>query len=78
MRYKPGHKQATRDRIIAAAGRLFRERGYEATGVDAIMAEAGLTLEEWRKQTGAELLASASITQKIIEGPQSWHVVRFP
>lgn len=43
MRYKPEHKQETRDRIIAAAGRLFRSHGYKATGVDAIMAEAGLT-----------------------------------
>lgn len=43
MRYTPEHKQATRGRIMAAAGRLFRRHGYEATGVDAIMAEAGLT-----------------------------------
>ena len=43
MRYKPQHKQETRGRIVNAAGRLFRAHGYEATGVDAIMAEAGLT-----------------------------------
>jgi TetR/AcrR family transcriptional repressor of nem operon len=43
MRYKPEHKQATRDRIVAAAGRLFRRQGYQGTGVDAIMSEAGLT-----------------------------------
>jgi TetR/AcrR family transcriptional regulator, transcriptional repressor for nem operon len=33
----------TRGRIIEAAGRLFRERGIDAVGVDAVMREAGLT-----------------------------------
>ncbi|HJS84299.1 MAG TPA: helix-turn-helix domain-containing protein, partial [Acetobacteraceae bacterium] len=33
----------TRARIIEAAGRLFRERGIDAVGLDAIMHEAGLT-----------------------------------
>lgn len=33
----------TRARIIEAAGRLFRERGIDAVGVDAVMHEAGLT-----------------------------------
>lgn len=43
MRYKPDHKEATRNRIRTAAAELFRKHGYEATGVDTIMAEAGLT-----------------------------------
>ncbi len=33
----------TRARIVEAAGRLFRERGIDAVGVDAVMHEAGLT-----------------------------------
>ena len=43
MRYAKGHREETRKRIVAAAGRLFREHGYEGVGVDAIMAEVGLT-----------------------------------
>ena len=37
------HKERTRARILAAAGRVFRRQGYAATAVDAVMAEAGLT-----------------------------------
>jgi TetR/AcrR family transcriptional repressor of nem operon len=43
MRYSSQHKQETRRKIIEAAGRLFRERGYNGVGVDAVMAEVGLT-----------------------------------
>ena len=43
MRYSARHKAETRQRILEAAGRLFRERGYNGVGVDAVMAEVGLT-----------------------------------
>jgi hypothetical protein len=57
----------------------IRQRGIQYAVVSQFrLAEAGLTLEEWRKRTGAELLASTNITQKLAEGPQSWHVMRFP
>jgi AcrR family transcriptional regulator len=43
MPYSREHKERTRARIIDAASRLFRRRGYQDTGVDALMGEAGLT-----------------------------------
>lgn len=43
MRYAKDHKAETKRRILTAAARLFRECGYDGVGVDAIMAEAGLT-----------------------------------
>lgn len=43
MRYLPGHKQATRRRILDAAADLFRRHGYEGVGVQDIMKAAGLT-----------------------------------
>ncbi|WP_343717535.1 TetR/AcrR family transcriptional regulator [Inquilinus sp.] len=43
MRYSKDHKQETRQRIIRTAARRFREDGVEATGVAALMADAGLT-----------------------------------
>jgi AcrR family transcriptional regulator len=43
MRYSVQHKKQTRDKILEAASKLFRERGYNGVGVDAVMAEAGLT-----------------------------------
>jgi TetR/AcrR family transcriptional regulator, transcriptional repressor for nem operon len=43
MRYTKGHKQATRERILEAAGRRFKEDGIDGAGVAAVMSDAGLT-----------------------------------
>jgi AcrR family transcriptional regulator len=43
MRYSKDHKQATRHRIIEAAGRRFKEDGIDGAGVAAVMSDAGLT-----------------------------------
>lgn len=43
MRYQPEHKQEARARMIEAAGRGFRRRGYGGIGVDGLAKEAGVT-----------------------------------
>jgi AcrR family transcriptional regulator len=43
MRYDKDHKQATRQRILEAAGRRFKQDGIDGTGVAAVMSDAGLT-----------------------------------
>jgi TetR/AcrR family transcriptional regulator, transcriptional repressor for nem operon len=43
MRYKKGHKDATRQHIIDVASGEFRAHGVAAAGLAGIMAEAGLT-----------------------------------
>jgi TetR/AcrR family transcriptional repressor of nem operon len=43
VRYARGHKQQTRRRIVEAAARSFRGRGYRGAGVDQVMDAAGLT-----------------------------------
>ena len=43
MRYGKDHKQATRRRILEAAGRRFKQDGIDGAGVAAVMADAGLT-----------------------------------
>jgi AcrR family transcriptional regulator len=43
MRYGKDQKQATRQRIVEAAGRRFKEDGIDSAGVAAVMSDAGLT-----------------------------------
>src|SRR5436305_6170189 len=43
MRYSKDHKQATRQRILEAAGRRFKRDGIDASGVAGVMSDAGLT-----------------------------------
>jgi AcrR family transcriptional regulator len=43
MRYEKGRKDATRRRIMDVAAERFRSEGVAATGLAAIMSEAGLT-----------------------------------
>jgi AcrR family transcriptional regulator len=43
MRYSQDHKQATRRRILEAAGRRFKQDGIDGAGVATLMSDAGLT-----------------------------------
>src|SRR5436190_23951246 len=43
MRYSKDHKQATRQRILEAAGRRFKQDGIDGAGVAAVMSDSGLT-----------------------------------
>src|SRR5437773_10386619 len=43
VRYGKEHKQATRRRIIEAAGRRLKQDGIDGAGVATLMADAGLT-----------------------------------
>src|SRR2546430_12127402 len=42
-RYGKGHKQATRQRIIEAAGGRLKRDGVHGSGIATLMADAGLT-----------------------------------
>lgn len=44
MRYGPEHNDATRERILEVASRLFREHGVAAVGLAKVMGEADLTV----------------------------------
>ena len=43
MRYSPEHKDSTRARLLKATGAIVKKNGFAATGVDGLMATAGLT-----------------------------------
>lgn len=43
MRYASTHKQATRDKLLESSCAIAKQDGFEATGIDALMAAIGLT-----------------------------------
>jgi TetR/AcrR family transcriptional regulator, transcriptional repressor for nem operon len=43
MRYSSTHKARAREQILAAAEKILRLRGLDGVGIDAVMAEAGMT-----------------------------------
>lgn len=43
VRYPSGHKEKTREQIVGAAARAFREEGVAAVSVPELMGRAGLT-----------------------------------
>jgi len=43
MRYAPGHKEQTRERIVSAAARRFRTKGTEGASVNDLMRDLRLT-----------------------------------
>jgi AcrR family transcriptional regulator len=43
MPYPPGHRAATRQKIVESARRLFNQHGFDSVSVRQIMAGAGLT-----------------------------------
>ena len=73
-RTAPSRKEATHERIVAAAARAIRRSGYDGMGVADIMKDAGLThggfyahfasreamLEEAADRAGAESMAALS------------------
>ncbi|MFI1361015.1 TetR/AcrR family transcriptional regulator [Streptomyces sp. NPDC020898] len=62
MRVTKAQAEQNRAHIVATAGRLFRERGYDGVGVADLMAAAGFTHGGFYKHFGskADLMAEAS------------------
>lgn len=64
MRVSKEQAAKNRERVVEAAGRLFRERGFDGVGIDTLMAAAGLTHGGFYKSFGSkdELIAEACRT----------------
>src|SRR5690348_13685908 len=63
--------QQTRERLRAAAHRLFLQQGYLVTSIDAILAEAGISSKEtlYRHYANKEALFVDVLSQLTMEQP---------
>ncbi len=70
MPHPADRKRRSRERILAAAHRLFTARGYDAVSIDEVMAEAGLTRGAFYAhfENKAALYAEA-----LLSGPRRLH-----
>jgi hypothetical protein len=56
----------------------FQQEGVEYAVVGGLNLQLrGVTLENWLQKTGAEVVAQATGTLKVAEGPRPWYVVRL-
>jgi TetR/AcrR family transcriptional regulator, transcriptional repressor for nem operon len=73
MRVSKEKAAQNRERILASAARLFREHGIDATGVDAITEDAGLTHGGLYSQFGSkEVIAAEAIRFALTRGKRVW------
>jgi len=72
MRYKPGHKEETRQKMIAAVSQGFRQHGYSGIGVDGLAKAAGVTsgafYSHFGSKNGAFTAALEYGLNQVIEG----------
>ncbi len=65
---EPTQRRAeTRQRILTAAGHLFREHGIDGVGVDAVMKEAGLTHGGFYLHFHSKEALAAEVSQHLLE-----------
>ena len=73
MRVSKEKAAQNRERILTSAARLFREHGIDATGVDAITEDAGLTHGGLYSQFGSkEAIAAEAIRFALARGKRVW------
>src|ERR1700761_3630260 len=68
MRYSTEHNEETRDRILAEASRLFRDKGIAAVGLAAVMKAAGLTVGTFYTHFASkEALVKEALRRSLVE-----------
>jgi len=75
-RYGKQHKQATRRRIIEAAGRRLKRDGIDGSGVSTLMADAGLTNGAFYAHFDSkEALISTTVADQLREQRETFHAL---
>jgi TetR/AcrR family transcriptional regulator, transcriptional repressor for nem operon len=72
MRVTRAKAAENREKVVATAARLFREKGFDGVGLDAIMAEAGLTHGGFYRQFGSKEGLAAEALGRAFAGSAAW------
>lgn len=57
---------------------LYRQEGVEYVAVGGLnLSHHETRIEDWLQKMGAQRVASTNATQKVVDGPQPWYIVRF-
>ena len=79
MRYPATHKQDTRARLLKTTGALAKRQGFAGTGVDGLMAAAGLTSGAFYShfRSKGELLDAIETVEKCAPGLPAHQLAAF-
>src|ERR1700751_983239 len=73
---KPDRRTTSHQRILDAAGRLFRAHGIDGVGVDAVMKEAGLTHGGFYAHFASKEALAAEVAQSLLQqAAERWDMI---
>lgn len=73
MRYRPEHKEEKRKDLLKASGALAKQKGFAATGVDALMQAAGVTSGTFYSHFSSKSdLLKALIESELLASREMW------
>ena len=76
--WRPYFERRVEHVLLADTGAALRQRHLRYIVVGgAFLASQQTTLADWQRRAGADLVASATATLLVAEGPQPWYVMRL-
>jgi hypothetical protein len=64
--------------LLSDSPELFRQQGVEYVVIGGLnLKYHQISLDDWASKNGAQFVATTNVTQKVVEGPQPWYLVRF-
>src|SRR6185437_6942529 len=74
----PLHSRRVEHFFLSDPPEIIRNSGTEYVVVGGYnLFQNQMTIDDWLKKSGAELIASTTATMKVSEGPQPWFIARL-
>lgn len=78
MRYPPGHKQDTREKLVRAGAALAKRGGFAGSGVDALARAAGVTSGAFYKHFDGKDALLGAICKTELDTTRGWFAAIEP